>query len=132
MIPHDKITAAVREGWPERGTREYEGRGFAEIPPVREGGMTAYLIDYAVETTIAHLFPTVNSEGDLDALPSGSVISVEGIEETPVTFEKFPSRFNYRPQGFWRPVGDEAVWHSEDIFSRPVTALTVLLTPKGT
>lgn len=50
----DEIVQAVRDGWPEHGSSYYPARGRSEgVPPVRDGGMTARLIDFAVDTALA-------------------------------------------------------------------------------
>jgi hypothetical protein len=56
MSTRAAIIAKVREGWPNHafytGT---EKRGAIEVPPVRDGGMTALLIDFAVDTALAEM-----------------------------------------------------------------------------
>lgn len=56
MSTREAIIAKVREGWPIAGSRHYDVRGeTVAVPPVRDGGMTAALIDFAVDTAIAEL-----------------------------------------------------------------------------
>lgn len=56
MATREELIQKVREGWPAAGTRYYEVReDFVEVPPVRDGGMTAALIDHAVDTVLAEL-----------------------------------------------------------------------------
>lgn len=56
MNKRDEIVAAVREGWPEYSDRYYPARGYwTAAPPVQDGGMTARLIDYAVDMAIEML-----------------------------------------------------------------------------
>ena len=56
MSQREELIAKVREGWPNHafnvGT---EKRGYVEVPPVRDGGLTALMIDFAVDTVLAEL-----------------------------------------------------------------------------
>jgi hypothetical protein len=56
MSQRAELIKKVREGWPDHaynvGT---EKRGPVEVPPVRDGGLTASLIDFAVDTVLAEL-----------------------------------------------------------------------------
>ena len=46
----------IREGWPTHGSNTYtEKRGYVDVPPVRDGGLTAALIDFAVDTILTEL-----------------------------------------------------------------------------
>lgn len=70
-----ELVQAIRSGWPSHGSTNYQNRGYTEVPPVRDGGMTARLIDYAVDTAIEKLTPrTITTTEELDALPVGSVV----------------------------------------------------------
>ena len=52
IVKRDEVIAKVRETWPEVSAGYYPARGgFYEAPPVRDGGVTARLIDHAVDTT---------------------------------------------------------------------------------
>lgn len=56
MSQRAAIIAKVREGWPHHASNtETERRGYVDVPPVRDGGLTATLIDFAVDTAIAEL-----------------------------------------------------------------------------
>lgn len=56
MASRDELVQKVRDGWPEEGSRYYEVRdSYEDVPPVRDGGMTARLIDHAVDTVLATL-----------------------------------------------------------------------------
>lgn len=56
MSKRTEIITKVREGWPNHAFHsETEKRGRVEVPPVRDGGITALLIDFAVDTAIAEL-----------------------------------------------------------------------------
>jgi hypothetical protein len=71
----DVLIQAVRDGWPEHGTRHYDVRGGMYLaPPVRDGGVTATLIDFAVDTALSKLRRTVTTAEDLDALTFEAVI----------------------------------------------------------
>lgn len=53
MSEREELVAAVRDGWPEHSKAHYPARGgFFEAPPVRDGGATARLIDYAVDVVL--------------------------------------------------------------------------------
>lgn len=56
MSKRAELIEKVREGWPDHawnvGT---EKRGAVEVPPVRDGGLTAALIDFAIDTVLADL-----------------------------------------------------------------------------
>lgn len=50
----EELIQAVRDGWPEHGSTFYPARGRTEtVPPVRDGGMTARFVDYAVDTVLS-------------------------------------------------------------------------------
>lgn len=59
MSDREAIIQKVRETWPEVGTGYYEKRGgLFTAPPVRDGGVTARLIEHAVDTVLAELEAT--------------------------------------------------------------------------
>lgn len=59
MSQRAALIAKVREGWPEHGSNiNHPKRGYVECPPVRDGGLTAALIDFAVDTVLAELEAT--------------------------------------------------------------------------
>ena len=72
----DELIQTIREGWPAHGSINYPARGgFAEVPPVRDGGMTARVIDFAVDTVLASTKPrTITTVEELDALGFGAAI----------------------------------------------------------
>lgn len=52
----EDIIEKVRAGWPDHGSVFYPARnGFCHIPMVRDGGTTARLIEFAVDTALAAL-----------------------------------------------------------------------------
>jgi len=56
MSKRAEIIAKVREGWPNHAFNTgTEKRGPVEVPPVRDGGMTALIIDFAVDTALAEM-----------------------------------------------------------------------------
>jgi hypothetical protein len=56
MSTRAAIIAKVREGWPDHAFNTgTEKRGPVAVPPVRDGGLTALMIDFAVDTAIAEL-----------------------------------------------------------------------------
>lgn len=56
MIQREALIEKVREGWPEHGSNtNHAKRGYVDIPPVRDGGLTAALIDFTVDTVLAEL-----------------------------------------------------------------------------
>lgn len=56
MAKREALIQKVREGWPDYAhSTEHPRRGPVEIPPVRDGGLTAALIDFAVDTVLAEL-----------------------------------------------------------------------------
>lgn len=79
MSDRSELVKAIRDGWPEHGSTDYPERGgdVAVVPPVRDGGMTARLVDFAVDTALGSGFVrlrTVDTIEGLKALPVGSVI----------------------------------------------------------
>lgn len=80
MSIRSELVKSIRDGWPNHGSTDYPARGgdVAEVPPVRDGGMTARLIDFAVDTALDSgllvRLRTVDTVEALIALPAGSVI----------------------------------------------------------
>lgn len=56
MSKREELIREVKAGWPDHGTTFYPVKnGFAQVPPVREGGMTERLIEFAVDTVLARM-----------------------------------------------------------------------------
>ena len=49
----EDLIQRVRETWPQAGSGWYpERRGFTDIPPVRDAGVTIRLIEHTVDTVL--------------------------------------------------------------------------------
>lgn len=83
----ESLIAKIREGWPEHGTGYYEAvRAMFYAPDVRDGGVTAKLIDYAVDTVLEATKPrTITTAEEVDGLPDESVVRCR----LGATYEKF-------------------------------------------
>jgi hypothetical protein len=56
MSNRQELIQKVRDGWPEHAANtETDRRGIVHVPPVRDGGLTAAMIDFAVDTVLAEL-----------------------------------------------------------------------------
>lgn len=56
MSKRAELIAKVRKGWPDFvADNPPERRSDVAVPPVRDGGLTALMIDYAVDTVLAEL-----------------------------------------------------------------------------
>lgn len=80
MSTRAELITKVREGWPNHAFNTgTEKRGTVEVPPVRDGGLTALIIDYAVDTVLAALhaqLPAYSMDGlsQSDLETDGSVV----------------------------------------------------------
>lgn len=55
-VTREELIQKVRAGWPDHGSTFYPVKnGYITVPPVRDGGATARLIDFAVDTVLAAL-----------------------------------------------------------------------------
>lgn len=54
MANREALIQKVRKGWPNHAFNTgTEKRGPVDVPNVRDGGLTALLIDFAVDTVLA-------------------------------------------------------------------------------
>jgi hypothetical protein len=52
----EHLIKTIRNTWPDAGSGYYPARaGYFQVPPVQDGGVTARLIEHAVDTVIAEL-----------------------------------------------------------------------------
>ena len=55
-VSREELVRKVRAGWPDHGsTYSPLKNGFIAVQPVRDGGIDARLIDFAVDTVLANL-----------------------------------------------------------------------------
>ena len=56
MPTRQELIQKVRDGWPEHAANtETDRRGIVHVPPVRDGGLSALVIEFAVDTVLAEL-----------------------------------------------------------------------------
>lgn len=71
MSKFSEIVAAVRASWPAYAAEN--GRPGTEVPPVRDGGNTAALIDLAVQTTLDNVAAESDGKAYRIVFPHGYV-----------------------------------------------------------
>jgi len=126
MNDRDELIRSIRDGWPDQSADYYPARGGSfHAPPVRDGGVTAKLIDYAVDVLLAAGYTkprTISTMEELNDLAEGTVIRTAGTRSEPGRVAVCSTKYSAL-QSDWTIPGEDFVVDSDELDDLPATVL---------